>query len=177
VAYYRMSSKKQDKSIAGQRAEVEKLAAADGYQIIRWEQYVDEGISGSESEKREGFLRLMKDATTRRDFEVILCWDQDRFSRFDPLEANHYWFLLREAGVRIVTVRQGELDLTELGGWLTASINQHGKAQYLKDLSANVLRGRLRKAEQGLWAGSRSPFGYAMTTDSKLVLGHPDDVA
>ncbi len=174
VAYYRMSSKKQDKSIAAQRVEVEQYAAANGYQILR--PYVDEGISGSESEKREGFQQLMHDATTKGDFRAILCWDQDRFSRFDPLEANHYWFLLRNAGVQIVTVRQGVLDLSELGGWLVASINQHGKAQYLKDLSANVLRGRLRKAERGLWAGSRAPYGYAMTKDGRLVLGKREDV-
>ena len=177
VAYYRMSSKKQDKSIPAQRSEVEKYALANGYTIIRWEPYVDEGISGSESEKREGFQRLMRDATERSDFEVILCWDQDRFSRFDALEANHYWYMLRQVGVRIVTVRQGELDLAELGGWLVASITQHGKAQYLKDLSANVLRGRLRKAEKGLWAGSRAAYGYAMTADSRLILGDHEQVA
>jgi site-specific DNA recombinase len=176
VAYYRMSSKKQDTSIPAQRVEVERYAEQHGYNIIRWKPYVDEGISGSESEKREGFQRLIADAT-KGEFQVILCWDQDRFSRFDPLEANHYWFLLRQSGVRIVTVRQGELDLNQLAGWLVASINQHGKAQYLKDLSANVLRGRLRKAEKGLWAGSRAPFGYALTPESKLVLGLDENVA
>src|SRR4051812_9889989 len=93
VAYYRMSSKKQDKSIPAQRVEVERFAKANGYHILRWEPYIDEGISGSESDKREGFQRLMRDATDRGDFRVILCWDQDRFSRFDPLEANHYWFV------------------------------------------------------------------------------------
>ncbi|MCH8853285.1 MAG: recombinase family protein [Planctomycetes bacterium] len=73
VAYYRMSSKKQDKSIDAQRTEVEKLAEKDGYRIIRWKPYVDEGISGAESEKRPGFQRLIQDATERDDFEVILC--------------------------------------------------------------------------------------------------------
>ena len=176
VAYYRMSSKKQDTSIPAKRVEVERYAEANGYDIVRWKPYVDEGISGSESEKREGFQRLMNDAATMNDFEVILCWDQDRFSRFDPLEANHYWYLLRQSGVRIVTVRQGELDLTELGGWLTASITQHGKAQYLKDLSANVLRGKLRKVEQGEWIG-RPPYGYAVNAKRKLILGPEDRVA
>lgn len=175
VVYLRMSSKKQDKSIPAQRVEVERYAKQHGFNILR--EYIDEGISGSESDKRDGFQRLMKDASGKGDFRVILCWDQDRFSRFDPLEANHYWYLLRQSDVRIVTVRQGELDLAELGGWLVASINQHGKAQYLKDLSANVLRGRLRKAEKGLWAGSKAPFGYALTADGRLVLGSADDVS
>jgi DNA invertase Pin-like site-specific DNA recombinase len=183
VGYLRMSSKKQDKSIGEQQKEVTKYAASHGYAIIRW--YQDDGISGSEAEKRDGFQRLMNDASAKGDFRAILCWDQDRFSRFDPLEANHYWFILRQAGVKIVTVRQGELDWNELGGWLVASINQHGKAQYLKDLSANVLRGKLDSAENGNWSGSRPHYGLAVerigtgrrTRNGKLILGDPDQIA
>lgn len=177
VAYYRMSSKKQDKSIPAQRAEVEKFAKANGYKIIRWEPYVDEGISGSESETRGGFSRLIEDATTAGDFGVILVWDQDRFSRFDPMEANFYWYQLRQAGVRIVSVTQGELDWESLGGWLTASVTQHGKAQYLKDLSRNVLRGRLRRAREGKWTGSRVPYGYGLDENRDIVLGDRQVVA
>src|SRR5262245_44187510 len=102
VGYLRMSSMKQDTSIPAQRVEVERYAEAHGYQILRW--YTDEGISGSESDRRDGFQRLMQDASTKQDFQVILCWDQDRFSRFDQMEANYYWYLLRKAGVQIVTV-------------------------------------------------------------------------
>jgi len=120
---------------------------------------------------RPGFKRLMDDATTTGDFEAILVWDQDRLSRFDPMEANYYWFQLREAGVRVVSVTQGELDWESLGGWLTASVTQHGNAQYLKDLSRNVLRGRLRKAKAGKWAGARAPYGYTVDENSDIVLG------
>lgn len=171
VAYYRMSSKKQDKSIPAQRDEVERYAKANGYHLVRWKPYVDEGISGSESDARPGFKQLIADAATLGDFEAILVWDQDRLSRFDPMEANYYWFQLREAGVRVISVTQGELDWETLGGWLTASVTQHGKAQYLKDLSRNVLRGRLKKAKAGKWAGARAPYGYAADENSDIVLG------
>ena len=171
VAYYRMSSKKQDKSIPAQSDEVDRYAKANGYRLVRWKPYVDEGISGSESDARPGFKQLIADATTLGDFEAILVWDQDRLSRFDPMEANYYWFQLREAGVRVVSVTQGELDWETLGGWLTASVTQHGKAQYLKDLSRNVLRGRLKKAKAGKWAGARAPYGYAVDENSDIVLG------
>ena len=116
VAYLRMSDKKQDKSIPAQKDEIEKYAAAKGYRVIRW--YRDDGISGAETVKRAGFQALILDAQQNRDFEVIIVWDQDRFSRFDPMEANYYWYILRQAGVRIVTVATGELDFNDLGGWL-----------------------------------------------------------
>jgi site-specific DNA recombinase len=168
VAYLRMSDKKQDKSIPDQKAEIEKYAAANGYQILRW--YRDDGISGAETIKRVGFQSLILAAQQDRDFEVIIVWDQDRFSRFDPMEANYYWYILRQAGVRIVTVATGELDFSDLGGWLAASVAQHGKAQYLRDLSRNVLRGRVAKARQGKWQGNRAPYGYQIVNGGDLAI-------
>lgn len=167
VAYLRMSDKKQDKSIPAQRAEIERYALAHGYQIIRW--YSDEGISGAENEKRLGFQTLIGDAQTLGDFTAIIVWDQDRFSRFDPMEANHYWYLLRQAGVKIVTVAKGELDFSTLGAWITASVTQHGKNEYLRDLSRNVLRGRLAKARRGKWQHNRAPYGYRIEGDGDLL--------
>lgn len=167
VAYLRMSDKKQDKSIPAQRAEIERYAAAHGYQVLRW--YIDEGISGAENEKRLGFQNLISDAQKLGDFTAIIVWDQDRFSRFDPMEANHYWYLLRQAGVKIVTVAKGELDFSTLGSWITASVTQHGKNEYLRDLSRNVLRGRLAKARRGKWQHNRAPYGYRIERDGDLV--------
>jgi hypothetical protein len=30
---------------------------------------------------------VLAEATKLCDFQAVLCWDQDRFGRFDPLEA------------------------------------------------------------------------------------------
>ena len=129
---------------------------------------------GSRSD-REGFQRLMSDAETGT-FKAILCWDQDRFSRFSPLEANHYWYLLDTAGVHIATVAQGRLNFDDLGEWLKASVVQHGKAEYLKDLARNVKRGQREAASRGEWMGGTVPRGYVVR-NKRLVLGHADDVA
>lgn len=165
VGYMRMSDKKQDKSIAAQKHEIERFAAANGYRVIRW--YADEGISGWKND-REAFQCLIADSD-KGDFQAVLCWDQDRFSRFDPMEANYYWYILRRAGVVIVTVGQGQLDFETLGGWLTASINQHGKSEYSRELSRNVLRGRLAKALRGKWQQNRPPYGYKIVNNGDLV--------
>jgi len=157
VTYIRMSTDDQADSPDQQRTEVAKLAAREGCTILR--EYIDEGISGWKSRERTGFLRLIDDAKRKGDFRVILVWDQDRFSRFDPLEANHYWFLLREAGVNIISCAQGRLDFDDLGEWLKHSVTQHGKNQYSRDLSRNVSRGMLAKARQG-HRYARAPYAY-----------------
>jgi len=169
VAYYRMSSDKQETSITDQRFAVEEYAQQNGYRLLR--EYVDEGISGWKSDQRLAFQSLISDAE-KGDFTAVLCWDQDRFSRFPVLEANHYWYLLDRVGVHISTVSQGRLDFADLGEWLKASVVQHGKSEYVKDLSRNVCRGMREKRLAGHWFG-RAPIGYHVV-DGKL---HPGNAA
>lgn len=173
VAYYRMSSDKQETSIADQRTAVEEYANRGGYKIIR--EYLDEGISGWKAEQRKGFQQLIEDASKRGDFKAVLCWDQDRFSRFPVLEANHYWYLLDRAGVHIATIAQGRLNFEDLGEWLKASVVQHGKAEYVRDLARNTTRGLRKIKLAGRWLGP-APYGYE-TLDGKLTPGDPSKVA
>lgn len=172
AAYYRMSTDRQETSIRDQQKAVEKYARENGYEIVA--EYRDEGISGWESTNRKGFSSLIDDAPKGR-WRVVLCWDIDRFSRFDPLEANHFWYLLDKAGVSLATVAQGRIDWHDLGGWLSASVQQHGKAQYLRDLSRNVARGILEKKKVGRWLGP-APLGYRLES-GRLALGDPAAIA
>jgi DNA invertase Pin-like site-specific DNA recombinase len=173
VAYYRMSSDRQEASIGDQRTAVEQYAKDKGYKIL-WE-YTDEGISGSKSAERAAFQQLISDAPSGK-FKAVLCWDQDRFSRFPVLEANHYWYLLDSVGVHLSTVAQGRLNFEDLGEWLKASITQHGKAEYLRDLARNTARGLRKRQQAGQWIGA-APLGYHMKDDGYLELGDTDKVA
>jgi DNA invertase Pin-like site-specific DNA recombinase len=159
VSYLRRSSdsKSQEASIPAQRATVQKYAVDKGYRIVR--EYVDDAVSGDDTENREAFLRMVSDARELRDFEVILCWDQDRFGRFDPLEAGYYIHPLRQLGVCLVTVAQGRIDWENFEGRLLYTVAQEGKHAFLRDLSRNVVRGKLQAAEQGGWLGRR-PYAY-----------------
>jgi len=160
VGYIRMSSGKQEASPEQQRAEIEKLAKERGYRIIRW--YVDEAISGNKTTKRKGFLRMVADVEEKGDFCAILCWDQDRFGRFDSIEAGRWIHPLREAGVWLVTVEDKEVDWNDFASRITYSVKQEGKHQFLMDLSKNVLRGKIASAKKGRGANT-VPFGYDRT--------------
>ena len=89
VLYLRMSDDRQERSIADQRAELLSYATKHGYRILR--EYTDSGISGDDTKRRRGFLRMREDAQKGK-FQVVLAWDQDRFGRFDPIEGG-YWIL------------------------------------------------------------------------------------
>lgn len=172
AAYLRMSSDKQDKSIAEQKTEVTAYASKLGYKIVAW--YSDEAISGWKSKERHGFHQLIADAAGGT-FQGVLCWDQARFSRFDPMEANYFWHILRTAGVFLETVKEGRIDWDSLGGWLTASVQQHGKAEYVKSLAQDCTRGRRAAAIAGRWL-TFAPYGYRREND-KLTPGDPAEVA
>ena len=173
VAYYRMSTDRQEASIPAQREAVQKYATENGYQITR--EYIDEGISGDATEKRKQFQRMIADAE-RGGFEAILCWDMDRFGRFDSIEAGRWVYPLRANQLRLATVAQGEIDWTDFAGRMMYGIQTEAKHQYLTDLSRNVTRGMTRLAEQGKWPGGPAPIGYVVK-DKQLERGPAGAVA
>jgi DNA invertase Pin-like site-specific DNA recombinase len=175
VAYYRMSTDRQDKSIDGQRVEVERYASKHGYVIIR--EYLDEAISGDNTEKRIAFQRMIADAADRGDFQAILCWDQDRFGRFNSLEAGYWIHPLIKRGVILATVAQGAIDWNDFTGRVMYAIQQEGKNQFLRDLARNSLRGAIARAKTGQWPGGAPPYGFEVGLDGHLVFGEQSEVA
>jgi DNA invertase Pin-like site-specific DNA recombinase len=160
-----MSTDKQDASIPEQRKAVHELAVKEGYEILR--EYSDHGISGDATEKRQGFLAMSRDATEKRDFPVVLCWDQDRFGRFDPLDAGYWIKPFRDAGVRLETCAQGKIDWESFAGQVQYAVNQGAKRQFLSDHSRNILRGLREAALRGQWLGGKAPYAYQVVTVGK----------
>ena len=162
VLYLRMSTDRQDCSIAQQRETLVAFAAKNGREIVG--EYVDEGISGDKTEKRVAFQAMIRDAGGG-GFDRILCFDQDRFGRFDMIEAGSWITPLRAAGVTLETIAQGEIDWNDFSGRLVYAVAQEGKHQFLRDLSRNVLRGLSAKASAGNgWCGGPVPFGFRSET-------------
>ena len=171
VGYLRCSTDKQETSVDDQRTAVQRYADEHGYKILRF--YIDDGISGDATEKRLDFLRLMGDATDKADFKAILVWDQDRFGRFSPHEASYWTYPLTRADIELVTTDKGPIDWSSFTEWLTYSVNQQGKHQFLRDHSRNVTRGQLEAAKKGSWIGG-IPYAYRLEGEKKnkrLVLG------
>ena len=173
VLYLRVSSGKQEGSISQQRSELKRYAKKHNYKIVS--EYIDEAISGDRTEDRLEFLR-MRDESASGKFEVILSWDQDRFGRFDLLDAGKWIAPFRDAGVRLETIAQGKIDWEDLVGQLIYSVNQLGKAQFLRDLARNSLRANIARAKTGRWGGGNAPFGYEIGEEGRLILGDPHQI-
>ena len=168
VCYLRMSSDRQETSIEDQRTELLKYAHAHGYRIVG--EYVDSGISGDATERRDAFL-AMRDQAGSGDFDLVLAWDQDRIGRFDPLDAGYWLYPFRRSGIEFETIAQGRLQLEDLTQQLMFSVVQHGKAQYLRDLSRNCVRGQLAYGRAGSkGTGGKAPYGYRDEPDGSVSI-------
>ncbi|MCE9530986.1 MAG: recombinase family protein, partial [Planctomycetes bacterium] len=173
VGYLRCSSDKQEFSIDDQRMEIQAYALRHGYKIIRW--YTDDCISVDDNKNRHEFQRMIADANNKPEFTAILVWDQDRFGRFSPHEASYWTWPLSKAGVQLVTTNKGPIDWSDFTEWLTYSVNQHGKHEFLRDLSRNVTRGQLRASKDGSRIGC-PPYAFVIEGkkgEKRLV--HSDD--
>jgi DNA invertase Pin-like site-specific DNA recombinase len=167
VAYYRMSTDRQEDSIPRQRDSVQAYARVNGYEVVR--EYQDAGISGDATEKRAGFLQMRDDAG-RGEFEVILCWDKDRFGRFDSIEQGYWVKPLRDAGVRLVTVAQGLIDWNSFGGRIVDAALSESKHEFLRSLSQNTTAGLIRNAKGAYFNGGQVPYAF-----DRMLLNERDE--
>jgi hypothetical protein len=109
VAYLRRSDKGQEPSIERQRFEVTRYAKDHGYEILRW--YIDDGISGDDTENRKEFLRMCQDVG---DFVAVLCDNRDRFGQLD---AGHWAYRFCRSGVYLVACDAGRINWVSEQGY------------------------------------------------------------
>lgn len=158
VAYYRMSSDRQEKSIPQQRKAVIAWAKRRGYRIVH--EYQDEGVSGSAAERRPQFRAMIADVAGG-SFRAILVWDQKRFGRFDVIEAGQWIKPIKDHDVRIVLVASDrEVDLNTREGRLMFTFDTEAGRDYLESLSQQQLRARIELAKEGKPIGGPLPYGF-----------------
>ncbi|MBK8174834.1 MAG: recombinase family protein [Rhodospirillales bacterium] len=147
--YARYSSDNQrDASIEDQIRLCQERAAKEGWRIHNC--YTDHALSGA-SLMRPGIQMLMQDALGGR-FEVIIAEALDRLSR-DQEDIAGIYKRLRFAGVRIVTLSEGDVSDLHIG--LKGTMN----ALYLKDLADKTRRGLRGRVEAGKSGGGLT-YGY-----------------
>jgi len=147
--YARYSSDNQrDASIADQMRLCRLHAKRQGWTIV--EEYADHAVSGA-SLLRPGVQALIADAALQR-FDVILTESLDRLSR-DQEDIAGLYKRARFAGVRIVTLSEGEIGELHIGLKGTMS------ALYLKDLADKTRRGLRGRIEAGKSGGGLA-YGY-----------------
>lgn len=118
--------------------------------------YIDEGITGTSTKKRDAFNRMILDAQLKR-FDLIITKEVSRFSR-NILDTISYTRELRTFGVGVLFMNDGISTMepdTELQLSIMGSIAQEES----RKTSVRVKWGQTRQMERGVVFG-RSMLGY-----------------
>ena len=164
----RRSTDKQERSLGDQRSEIQRFAGERGYDIVG--EYVDDAISGTSASKRPGFRRMIDDAK-RGGFRAVIVWNSNRFSRGDVTETEYFRYLLREAGVTLLSVTEDYLHRDGIDVDILRAVKQYQNRQFSISLSQNPLRGQMSTVIGQSDPGRMTPYGYDREIASILEAG------
>ena len=128
--------------------------------------YIDEGLSGISTRKRENFHRMVEDAK-RGLFDLILTKEISRFAR-NTLDSFQYTRDLLSAGVAVYFQNDYIKTLDE-DSELRLSIMSSIAQDELRKLSSRVKFGHQQAIKDGVVLGNSRIFGYTKD-DGKLVI-------
>lgn len=167
--YVRVSTDRQadeGNSLEAQRDKLMAHCALNGWQVDEQSIYVDAGVSGKTTEKRDAF-NAMLDAARAGQIERIVVTKRDRFAR------NTVDFLtktdeLTRLGVALVCLDINLDTSTPVGKFISTIFA--GFAEWEASLITDrVMTGKAQNAKNGGYNGSRAPMGYTYR-DGEFVL-------
>lgn len=170
AAYCRVSTDRDDQanSLANQRLYFgEYIRNHDGWEL--YNVYYDEGISGTQTMRRNGFLRMIHDAMDGR-IDLILTKEVSRFAR-NTVDTLSYTRKLKEAGIGVVFTIDN-IDTRESDGELRLTIMASMAQEESRKTSERVRWGQKRRMEQGIVFG-RDLLGY-IVKDGKMFINEEE---
>lgn len=166
--YIRVSSGEQTEYSPDSQLKLgKKFAKEHDIELLQDHIYFENGVSGRNASKRNSFQKMIAVAKTKpKPFDVILIYDFSRFAR-NKEEAVMYKALLRKKlGIDVVSITQPLSEGKE--SVILESMYEAMDEYYSLNLSENVHRGRIEKAERGEWNG-RAPYGYDYDKKNKTL--------
>ena len=163
--YVRYSSANQtEQSIEGQIRVCRDFCDRHGIRIV--EIYADRATSASKDiEKRVNFLKMIKDSE-KHNFEAVIVYKLDRFSRSRYDMAN-FKYRLRKNGVQLISATENISNDPE--GIILESVLEGMAEFYSAELSQKINRGLRESAFKHNSLGGQIPLGYK-TEGKKLVI-------
>lgn len=158
--YLRMSTDRQDVSLAYQAKIIGVWAAENGYEVAA--SFADEGTSGVGIEKRQGLKSLLRTVIGgQADFEAILVYDVSRWGRFqNPDQAAHYEFMCQEAGVKVEYCAEPfRNDGSALSG-LIKHVKRTMAAEFSREASERTSKAKMVLRQRSYWTGGKPGFGF-----------------
>lgn len=161
AAYIRVSTDDQiEYSPDSQLTEIRKYAMGHDMIVPTDFIFIDEGISGKNTQKRPAFNRMIGMAkTTPRPFEAILLWKFSRFARNRQDSIVYKSMLRRELGIDVISISEpiGDDKMSILFEAMIEAMDEY----YSINLAEEVRRGMTQRTKAG-GHNTYAPFGYRL---------------
>ena len=172
VAYTRVSTDHDDQKNSfdsQKRYYTDKIAKNPNWTFA--DIYCDEGISGTKTYRREGFIKMMKDAINDR-FDLVLTKSVSRFAR-NTVDTLKFVRILKDKNIGVY-FEEENINTLDMNGELLLSILSSIAQQESTNLSAHVLLGLKMKVQQGKMIGSTFCYGYDYNKKDKKLYVNPE---
>lgn len=148
AVYARVSTKDRGQDTENQLLQLRDYCARQAWPIVK--EYIDH-VSGKSGE-RDGFKQLFVDAS-RRQFDVVVVWALDRFTREGVLETFEYIRDLTRFGVQFESYTEAHFRTTGPAGELMLAIAAWIAKQERLRISERTKAGLARARKQGKRCG------------------------
>jgi DNA invertase Pin-like site-specific DNA recombinase len=158
--YVRMSDEGQQFSIENQKAAIHEYAQRQGFEVVKT--YADAGKSGVVLKHRDALRELLQDVL-RGDagYKAILVYDVSRWGRFpNNDEGAHYEFVCTQAGIPLHYCAEPFANDGTPSSSLLKALKRSMAAEFSRELSEKVFRGKSRLVRMGYWVGAQPGYGY-----------------
>ncbi len=130
--------------------------------------YADEGISGTNTKKREQFNKMIKDCKNRK-IDMIITKSISRFAR-NTLDCLNFVRQLKDLGIGIIFEKEN-INTLDAKGEVLLSILSSLAQDESRSISENSTWGIRRRFEQGKVAVNHTKFlGYDKDEDGNLII-------
>ncbi len=128
--------------------------------------YADKAITGTSTDKRVDFMRMINDAQNG-DIDMIITKSISRFAR-NTVDTLHYVRLLKEKGVAIF-FEEEHINTLSMDGELMLTVLSSVAQQEVHNTSEHVKKGLRMKMQRGELIGYNGCLGYDYHPDTKEI--------
>jgi DNA invertase Pin-like site-specific DNA recombinase len=161
--YARVSTRDKGQDTENQLIQLREYCARQGWTIVH--EYVDH-ISGKRSDNRSQFQALFT-AASRREFDVVVVWALDRFSREGVMQTFEHIKTLKSFGVDFESFTEAHFRTTGRAGDLMIAVAAWIAEQERTRISERVQAGLARAKAQGRILG-RPPANVRLARVQEL---------
>ena len=154
-------------SISNQRDIILKYIRENN--LIFIDEYVDDGVSGTQFDNREGWERLISDIENKR-INMLITKDLSRFGRNEGQQLRYIDFF-EEKGIRYVSLLDN-IDTADEHNTSNEmmSINMFFNEKHVRDTSKKMKASLQVKKNDGKFVGAYAPYGYKKDPKDKHKL-------